>query len=291
MSVFDRSRRVIINADDFGSSHEVNSAIRRAYCHGLLTSASIMMGGPARSEAIDIARACPGLAVGLHVTLSDGNPTLPPARIPALVGPDGRFWSTQAPLFRGIRWSSAIRRQMRAEVVAQFSEFHATGLKFDHVNSHRNMHLHPLVAHAIFKTARSFGVRFARLPWEPPHIMARAAASLNDVPSAEPRFRDAIRKVRAIGLRLLAYRAGIALPDRTFGMRWSGMMTPERMIALLNIIPPGTNEIYLHPATTDDFIGAVPTYCHRRELEALLDPIVKGATAQLSLGSYATVLA
>ena len=74
-------KRLVVTADDFGLSLEVNEAVRRAHREGILTCASLMMGAPAVDEAVAIARA-EGLPVGLHLTLVDGRPVLPAERVP-----------------------------------------------------------------------------------------------------------------------------------------------------------------------------------------------------------------
>jgi hypothetical protein len=45
-------RRLIVNADDFGCSEEVNEAIIRAYNEGVLTSTSLMVTGSAFDHAV-----------------------------------------------------------------------------------------------------------------------------------------------------------------------------------------------------------------------------------------------
>jgi hypothetical protein len=61
-----KQRRVIINADDFGMSAEVNEAVIRAYKEGVLTSTSLMVTGAAFEQAVTLAKENPGLAVGIH---------------------------------------------------------------------------------------------------------------------------------------------------------------------------------------------------------------------------------
>jgi predicted glycoside hydrolase/deacetylase ChbG (UPF0249 family) len=63
------TRRLIVNADDFGASPGVNRGIVEAHEHGIVTSASLMVRGPAAAEAARFAYRTPALAVGLHVEL------------------------------------------------------------------------------------------------------------------------------------------------------------------------------------------------------------------------------
>jgi chitin disaccharide deacetylase len=64
-------RYLIVNGDDLGASRGVNRGVLAAYRDGILTSASLMVDGPAAEEAAALARAAHGLSVGLHLVLDD----------------------------------------------------------------------------------------------------------------------------------------------------------------------------------------------------------------------------
>ena len=275
-------RRLIVTADDFGLSPEVNAAVERAHREGVLTSASLMVGERAAPEAIEVARRNPRLAVGLHLTLTDGAPVLPPERLPALARADGRFRDDMAGVGLALAASAAARAQLRAEVAAQVEAFRATGLACDHLNAHKHFHMHPVIAAVAFRAARGAGVRAVRVPWEPPAL----------VRSVEPGSRAVPRALWPLAalLRRSAARHGLAAPDRVVGLAWTGAFTADRLAALLPRLPAGTTEIYLHPASRDGFAGGAPGYRHADELAALLDPRVRAACAGLATGGYAAML-
>ncbi|MBV1796300.1 hopanoid biosynthesis-associated protein HpnK [Siccirubricoccus sp. G192] len=275
--------RVILTADDFGLSPQVNEAVERAHRDGVLTAASLMVGERAVPEAVAIARRNPCLAIGLHLTLTDGTPTLPPGHIPALVQRNGRFRDDMAGLGLTLATSAAARAELRAEIAAQFRAFRATGLACDHVNAHRHFHLHPVIAAAAFAAARAAGVRATRIPWEPPALVRAVEPGARTAPRALAPF--------ALLLRRLAARQGLAAADRVVGLAWSGGFTADRLAALLPLLPPGRTEIYLHPATAGGFPGGAPGYRYPEELAALLDPRVRQAAARLTTGGYAAMLA
>src|SRR5579859_346936 len=83
--------RLIVTADDFGLHEAVNEAVERGYRDGVLRAASLMVTAPAVADAVARAKRIPGLAVGLHLVLADGQSALAPSRIPALVDARGRF--------------------------------------------------------------------------------------------------------------------------------------------------------------------------------------------------------
>jgi len=228
-----------------------------------------MVAGAAAQDAVGRARRLPALGVGLHIVLADGAPILPPEQIPALVGPDGRFPADMLGTALAIAFNPAARRQMQAEVAAQFAAFAATGLPLDHVNAHKHFHLHPLIASAILRAGARHGLRAMRVPVEP-----GAGALLN-------------WWAGLLGQRLR--RAGLTANDQVFGLIGSGAFDAGQLRAALAALPEGLTEIYCHPATADAYPGSAPGYRYRDELAGLLDPQVRAAlvASGAECGSFA----
>jgi hopanoid biosynthesis associated protein HpnK len=261
---------LIVTADDFGASRQVNDAVMAAHENGILTATSLMVSAPAARDAVERARATPTLRVGLHIVLTDGRPTLPPAHIPDLVDSDGFFRNDMALTGAKMFFLPSVRRQLEAEIAAQFDAFHSTGLRCDHVNAHKHFHLHPTIAALMLDIGKHHGLKASRAPTEP-------VAIINAI---EPTRRDVTMHVADIWARRLRTRfrqQGITMADHVFGLAWSGAMTAERVAALIDQLPPGTSEIYFHPATRDDFPGHAPGYRYPDEYAALIDPGVLAA--------------
>src|SRR5437867_1012770 len=62
-------RRLIVNADDFGFTADVNTGIIEAYRNGILTATTLMANGAAFDHAVVLAKENPGLDVGCHLAL------------------------------------------------------------------------------------------------------------------------------------------------------------------------------------------------------------------------------
>jgi hopanoid biosynthesis associated protein HpnK len=275
-------RRLIVTADDFGAAPAVNEAVERAHLAGVLTAASLMVGAPGAADAVRRARATPSLRVGLHLVLVEGRPVLPPERVPLLVDSDGRFRTEMARAGARIFFSPAARRQLTAEVRAQFEAFAATGLPFDHVNAHKHFHLHPTIAGAVLREAARFGCRRARVPIEPRAVI-RAIEPVRGQPI------DVVVDAVASLCRARFRRAGMLIPDQVFGLAWSGAMTAPRLRGLIEALPSGLSEIYLHPGLDGGFEGASPGYRYVEEFAALVDRNVADAArrAGVTLGGFA----
>ncbi len=157
-------KALIVTADDFGLSLPVNEAVERAHLQGILSTASLMVGAPAVEDAVARARAMPSLGVGLHLTLLNGRPVLPPHEVPGLVTADGRFSTDPVRFGIALYCSPELRRQAKAEIAAQFERFRETGLEMDHINGHKHFHLHPVVLSAITDVAPRFDSPPVRVP-------------------------------------------------------------------------------------------------------------------------------
>ena len=72
------NRRLIINADDFGFTPDVNLGILEAHRSGILTATTLMANGDAFDDAVRIAQANPTLDVGCHLVLIGGHSLVPP---------------------------------------------------------------------------------------------------------------------------------------------------------------------------------------------------------------------
>jgi len=251
---------LIVTADDFGLHAAVNRAVERAAREGVLTTTSLMVGAPAAADAVQRARDLPGLGVGLHLVLADGWSVLPQRSIPALVDSQGRFGNNM--VRDGVRFFAlpAVRRQLEAEIRAQFQAFADTGLPLDHVNAHKHFHLHPTLLEMLLRIGEEFGVPAVRLPREPAGSIAAGLLS--------PWLAIMRRRLRA---------ARIAHNDYVFGMSGSGSMDEARLLEILARLPDGVTEIYLHPADESGITPGMSGYRHSDELAALLSPRVRAA--------------
>ena len=275
---------LIVTADDFGLHAAINEAVEQASRAGVLTAASLMVAAPAAADAIRRAHELPDLRVGLHVVLADGRSVLPRGLIPALVDETGRFGGRM--FLDGLRYFAllAVRRQLAAEIRAQFQAFARTGLVLDHVNAHKHFHLHPSLLEMLLRIGREFGVRAVRVPREPVWFAMRAGGPLAGSVGAAlfaPWLALMRRRLRA---------AGIVHNDQVFGIACSGSMGEARLLEIVARLPPGVTEIYLHPATESGaaIAASMSAYRHCDELAALLSPRVRAAIAQADIpcGGY-----
>lgn len=264
-------KRVIVTADDFGKSPEVNRAVIEAHQKGILTCASLMVSGTAAEEAVQLARANPTLKVGLHLVLVDGFSVLSRKEIPDLVDANRRF--AHQPAAAGVRYffSGRVRRQVAKECQAQLEAFLATGLPMDHLNSHHHLHIHPTIANIVVSLAGQYTVPAIRLPYQGLRTMTKKTAAM-----------AAVMFPWVVNLKIRLQNRGIAHNREIFGLYETGAMSEETWLRLIPKLKPGITEIFCHPATGNPADKALRKSSDRRceELQALLSKKVKALLAR-----------
>jgi hopanoid biosynthesis associated protein HpnK len=275
--------QIIVNADDFGRSPTINAAVTRAHREGVLTSASLMVGGAARTEAVALAQTMPDLAVGLHLVLADGPAVLPPREIPHLVNQRGYFPADPVRLGLLYVLSRAARQELAQEITAQFESFLATGLPLSHVDGHLHMHMHPVAWRLLVPLAQQAGARGLRLPRDDlwlglayDHRQAWLKVTWALIFGALSRW----------GLHR-THGAGLIVTRRVYGLMQSGQMQEAYVLRLLQRLQEPTAEIYFHPDTViGERLGPNPV-----DLATLLSPRVRQAIAahHIRLSTYPTL--
>ena len=117
------TKRLIVNADDFGLSAGINEGIAAAHEKGILTSASLMVRWPEATAAARYAQDHPELSIGLHLDLGEWT----------FDQEEWRLAYEVVPLTEEAAVSEEIERQLR-----QFCLL--TGKEPSHLDSHQHVH-------------------------------------------------------------------------------------------------------------------------------------------------------
>ena len=274
-------RRLIINADDFGLTRGVNRAIAEAHRAGVVTSATLMANSRAFDDAAGLARSMTAgnarFSVGCHVVLLDGEPALPPQRIPSLIQPGGGNGHFRAKLndfviasFRGKLQPDEIE----AEACAQIQRLQAAGIAPSHFDTHKHAHMFPSVLRPLLRAARASGVAAVRNPFgqlwplsfgelvRKRHLWTRFA-ELNVLRNFAAKFRC---EVEAHGLRTT---------DGSVAVMMTGSLDLKLFATIMERLPEGTWEFVCHPGYNDADLDQVRTRLRQsrvQELKLLTSP-------------------
>jgi len=287
-------RRLIVNADDFGLTSGINRAIVEAHTRGVVTSATLMAGGPARDAAVALSSHHPKLSVGCHIVLVDGTPTLKAFELGTLV--DDR--AANRPSFRNSLGGFAARamagrldpEQVEAEATAQIRILQAQGTRITHFDTHKHTHVFPPILPPLLRAAKACGVCALRNPFG--LRLPFSLADLRKRPSLCKRFLE-VRLLSgfAAGFRRKVSQSGLRTPDGSLGVVSTGALDLELFEAIMDSIPDGTWEFVCHPGYSDAELATIQTrlqQSRQRELEVLTSVAAREALGRrgIQLISY-----
>lgn len=260
------TRRLIINADDFGLSEGVNRGIVECFRKGVLTSTTILVNMPGFDDAVRQMVRNPSLPVGLHLSIVRGAPLSPPEMVKTLVGPDGGFKGLGR-LFVDISLRLVSRDELLTELRAQVRKALRAGFRVTHFDSHRHIHLHPFVMDAVVALGDEFGIRRVR------------TTRVLTLPGTGPSMKE-----RLISRYSAACRAGVlaAGPMATNDYyadplsrlsRSSGMAPLE---AFVKALPEGVVELGCHPGYNHGIsVEGESSHDRERDMRFLMDGAFK----------------
>jgi predicted glycoside hydrolase/deacetylase ChbG (UPF0249 family) len=155
---------LVVNADDYGLTVGVSRAIIDAHRHGIVTSTSVLALAPGFDKTVDWLHDNPGLGTGAHLAVVGEDPPLLSApEIPTLVDRRGAL---------ALSWRSFLARaaagridpdDVRREFGAQIQRLQEAGLTIDHVDTHQNLHLWPLIGQVVMELGELHGIRVIRI--------------------------------------------------------------------------------------------------------------------------------
>ena len=252
-----RVRRLIINADDFGLTEGVNRAITEAHCHGVVTSATLMVNAAAFDDAVERTRAMSRLSMGCHIVLVDGLPVLGRRQTPTLASGKtaDRFYQSLSSFALRLVGGRIDPDEIEAETIAQIRKLQATGMTVSHLDTHKHTHIFPQVLRPLLQAARACGVPAVRNPFGPLHLSVVAKRLSLWRHHAKITILSPLGKT----FRRSVTNAGLLTPDGTVGIVATGALDDHLFESIVDFLPEGTWELVCHPGYNDAELGSIRT--------------------------------
>jgi predicted glycoside hydrolase/deacetylase ChbG (UPF0249 family) len=266
-------KQLVVNADDFGFTPDVNAGIVEAHRQGILTATTLMANGDAFADAVRLAHETPTLDIGCHLVLIGGQslvtkkafPGTAPQLVAALVAGQIRIYD---------------------ELAAQIRRIVDAGLRPTHLDTHKHTHLAPPVLDAVARLAEDFDIRWVRRPFDFPLQALRGG-----VPRVKRLTSGALGMMRRRFRRVLE-RHGCRTTDHFAGFQITGRFRTAELVELMAEIPEGSTELMVHPGHCGPALRTAPTRLkesREAELAALVAPEVRSAMLRngITLVNYA----
>jgi len=253
-------KQLVVNADDFGFTRDVNAGIVEAHRNGILTATTLMGNGDAFDDAVRLARETPSLDIGCHLVLVQA-PGLPQT-IPQLL---------QAVALGRLPIYEELSKQVRRIVDA--------GLNPTHLDTHKHTHLLPPVLEAVARISEEFRIPWVRRPFDFPLQPGGVGWKNKLMRSMNGRFRSSLT------------RHHCRSTDWFAGFRLTGRYRSGDLVEVIHALPEGVTEFMCHPGRCGDDLRAARTRLkesREEELRALTAPEVRTALAEagVKLVSY-----
>jgi predicted glycoside hydrolase/deacetylase ChbG (UPF0249 family) len=275
-------RRLLIVADDLGSSTQRTHGIFTCFEEGVVRSAGVIPNMSDSARAAKHARE-KGLPCGIHLNLTEESPIGNPKDVASLVDAQGNFQGV-AGLRRLLGEGSIDRAHLEREVRAQIEwMFDHYGYP-THLSSHGHIHVHPLVMPIVIEAAERYSIRFIRMPEEQP-----LPPFGYEVPE-EQLERVAELNAETAAARALLAGSSIETTDHFRGSTLLGNASKKNMRHILARLPEGVTELMTHPSSPTSYGTPFDLDPQRlTELAMLLDPELPKLLAErkIELISYA----
>jgi len=246
-------KRLVVNADDFGFTRDVNQGIIEAHQRGILTATTLMATGAAFHDAVRLARENPTLDIGVHLVLV-GEPPFP-LSVSALT-----------------RTVALGRIRIYDELMAQVRRIMDAGISPTHLDTHKHTHLLPPVLDAVARISEECKIRWVRRPFDFPYTPRGVSFTKRATSSAFNLVRGRFGRVLA--------RHHCRSTDHFAGFQITGRYDAADLVKLIGELPDGSTEFMCHPGICGEELQAAGTRLKRsreEELRALTSPEVRAA--------------
>jgi predicted glycoside hydrolase/deacetylase ChbG (UPF0249 family) len=267
-----------------GWTEGVNRGIAESHRNGIVTSASLLANGAAFASGVEIARSTPGLGVGVHLNLSDGEPVADRELVTTLLNDRGELQGRPESLLLRRARRTLLLDEVEQEWDAQIQKVRNSGIEPTHLDGHRHVQMLPGLFEIVLRLAKRHGIAAVRVSHEESSLRAALSAGAKQKGTVVMR-----QGVQARGLKLLApdareqaERAGIATSDFFCGIAQTGELTREGVLRLLEILPEGTTELMCHPGYADADLAKSATRLQasrQAEVEILTDTKIRNLVA------------
>lgn len=224
-------KQLIVTADDFGYSRNVNRAIIKCFKEGIVTSTCLLANTKYFDESVKLLKQNK-VDVGIHINLTEFKPL---TEAKTLIDKSGNFIH-KAKWLDG-HYDNADPNEIEREIEAQIKRLISLGLKITHMNGHNHIHIFPKVIDAASRMAKKYNIKYLRLPIENKASKDSFAALI------EKLSKTAESKILKNNLKAT---------DAFYGIDGMHNMNLGKFSEILKSLNEGTSELMVHPAYIDE---------------------------------------
>lgn len=262
------TKKLIINADDYGISTDVNDAIENLIAAGDLTDVSVLTNGWSYESAAAFLKSQPRISCGVHLNVVEGVALSPSDHVKALIGVHGQFVNLHHIFKRWLTSPLAVVGAVETEWRAQIELMLRDGLMITHADSHQHVHAFPPFWRILIRLCVEYGIPALRFPRERNNIGTRRAAAI------------ALGRSASLA-NMLASRKSLTTSDHFLGFKRTGIYSETEMADDLKELKDGVTEMVVHPSLYDGV--PYPSMHGEVEFKALQSPRLRQQIKRLGV--------
>lgn len=239
-------KKLIVNADDFGYSEEINKGIIESHINGIVTSTSMIVNMPGFKSAVKLVKKHHSLDVGIHLNLTEGKPLL---NSPLAV--KGKFSGS----YLNFILNKYPEEEIEAELEAQITKLESAGIKISHIDGHQHIHVFPNVFKIIINLAKKHNIKYIRIPDEKIISNKILFGSILD----GQLIKNIVLSTLSINKKKLLTKNGLKTTDNFYGVLSANQLTFTKLASIVKNIENGTSELICHPGNEnyDNYLNRV----------------------------------
>ncbi|MBC8133830.1 MAG: ChbG/HpnK family deacetylase [Deltaproteobacteria bacterium] len=229
--------RLVVNAQEFGTTPAIDRAVIQAHRDGIVTSTSLLGNCNDLAAVRSALLEAPRLGIGVSLALVGGSPIALAADVPSLLTAKGVLRSSPSEF--ALDWLKNIISplDLEREMTAQVARALDAGLAIDHLCTRHHLGFLPGVGQVVERVARRHKIPGIRSTVEPPTL-----SWLTDP-------RRGIQTGVLGGLSWLTRRrlGSLRHGPQTWGYLESGRLDEVRIVEIIGRMGPGPHELICHP--------------------------------------------
>ncbi|NDP27995.1 MAG: ChbG/HpnK family deacetylase [Flavobacterium sp.] len=151
---------LIINADDFGASNNINNSILQMHKLRIVSSTTIIANGNNFEQAIIIAKKNPRLGIGVHLCL-DG-PYNIGTKYTTIINQETNQFYNVVQVVNKLKYFSFLESEIYQEYCLQIEKVLDNQIKISHLDHHHHLHLYLPSLRCIIKAANKYKIPYIR---------------------------------------------------------------------------------------------------------------------------------
>lgn len=256
--------QLIVNADDFGESPEVNRGIVEAHRNGIVTSASLLTNMSGFEHALACIRDNPALDIGVHLNMHRG---VPLTQCSYLANNKKFFHNPFLFVFRSYTNKKRAREEIMIEFDAQIQKALHAGVRISHLDTEKHLHTLPFIFGIVLKLAEKHNILAVRLPYE--------SFTFSTLQNPTQLYKALVMMLCAPFNRRLVRKSTRKCPHYFYGVSLSRQFSTARLLKLFGNLHPGVTELSCHPGYSEKSVENYIDEHRQRELTTLTDPKLK----------------